>query len=293
MEEDLYHDAYIAFLEEVWGEGYLSPGGADEIARILEGLELRGARVLDIGCGSGAIALALALKHGAAQVTGIDVEALVCEAARRRARDAGAADRVAIRQVEPGPLDFADRSFDVVFSKDAIIHIPDKDALTADVFRVLEPGGWFAASDWLISHNGSPTPEMARYIELEGLEFAMGSPAHYEAALKGAGFVNITLVDCNPWYRELGRRELEFLTGDSRADLERKHDPALVAHIAEIWTAMVRVLESGEHRPHHLRGATASLASRPSQPTEPSSPGRSMSTVESIPGPVARRHHEP
>ena len=254
VDDDLYHDAYMAFLEEVWGEGYLSPGGPDEIARILQDLDLRDARVLDIGCGSGAITLGLALEHGAAHVTGIDVEAPVCEAARRRARDAGAADRVTIRQVEPGPLAFADRSFDVVFSKDAIIHIPDKDALAGEVYRVLEPGGWFAASDWLISHDGPPSAEMARYIELEGLEFAMASPARYEAALKGAGFANISLVNRNPWYREVARRELDFLTGETRADLERRHDPGIVGHMAEIWIAMVRVLESGEHCPHHLRG---------------------------------------
>lgn len=254
MDKDLYDDSHITFLEEMWGDGYLSPGGPEEVSRILQGLNLEGARVLDIGCGSGAITLSLALDHGAAHVTGIDVEAPVCEAARQRASDAGAADRVTIRRVAPGPLEFADRSFDVVFSKDAIVHIAEKDSLAAEVFRVLKPGGWFAASDWLISHDASPSPEMARYIELEGLDFAMASPARYEAALKGAGFVNVSLVDRNPWYTELSHRELDFLRSGSRADLERRHGAAFIAHQIEIWTAMVQVLESGEHCPHHLRG---------------------------------------
>jgi len=254
VDEDLYHDAYMAFLEEIWGEGYLSPGGPQEVARIVEGLDLKGARVLDVGCGSGAIALSLALDHGAAHVTGLDVEAPACQAARRRAHDAGAADRITIRQVEPGPFDFADHSFDVVFSKDSIIHIPDKDALAVEVFRVLQPGGWFAASDWLISHDDPPSPEMARYIALEGLEFAMASPARYEAALKGAGFANVSLLDRNPWYKEVAHRELDFLAGGTRAELERRHDPEIVAHMAEIWVAMVLVLDTSEHCPHHLRG---------------------------------------
>lgn len=252
--EDLYDDAYTAFLWDVWGDGYLSPGGPDEVARILQGLDLDGARVLDIGCGSGAITLSLALDHGAAHVTGIDVEAPVCEAARARAGTAGAGDRVTIRQVAPGPLDFDDRSFDVVFSKDAMIHIADKDVLFAEVLRVLEPDGWFAASDWLISHDGAPSPDMARYIELEGLDFAMASPARYEAALKGAGFVNVSLVNRNGWYAKEARREFDFLTGGNRADLERKHGAEVVGHMAEIWEALVLVLESGEHCPHHLRG---------------------------------------
>ena len=158
-----------------------------------------------------------------------------------------------IRQVAPGPLDFADRSFDIVFSKDAIIHIADKDALAADVFRILEPGGWFAASDWLISHDGPPSAEMARYIELEGLDFAMASPARYEAALKGAGFVNVGLDNRNPWYTEVAHRELDFLTGATRADLERRHDPEIVAIWPRSGSPWCGCSSSGEHCPHHLR----------------------------------------
>ena len=52
-ENDLYSDAYNDFLAAVWGEGYLSPGGPEEVSRILEGLDLTGARMLDIGCGTG------------------------------------------------------------------------------------------------------------------------------------------------------------------------------------------------------------------------------------------------
>ena len=60
---------------------------------------------------------------------------------------------------------------------------------------------------------------MARFIELEGLDFAMASPARCEAALKGTGFMNVSLVDRNPWSTEPSRRGFDFLTGRSRADL--------------------------------------------------------------------------
>ncbi|MCY4608214.1 MAG: methyltransferase domain-containing protein [bacterium] len=254
VDEEFYDDSYITFLEEVWGSGYLSPGGPDEVTRILEGLDLDGARILDIGCGSGGITLSLALDHGAGHVTGIDVEAPACTAARERARDAGAADRVTIQQVAPGPLEFADRSFDVVFSKDAIIHVADKDFLAREVFRVLEPGGWFAASDWLISHDDTPSPGMARYIELEGLDFSMASPDRYETALTGAGFVNVSLTNRNAWYRDVSRSELDFLTGAARTDLKDRYGVEFVDHQVETWKAMVAVLGTGEHCPHHLRG---------------------------------------
>jgi phosphoethanolamine N-methyltransferase len=253
MADDLYDDAHIAFLEDIWGEGFLSPGGPDEVARVLEGLDLSGARVLDIGSGSGAITVALVRDFGAGNVIGIDVEEPVCAAARRRVAAAGLEDRVEIRQVEPGRFDFPEASFDVVFSKDSIIHIPDKDFLAAEVFRVLRPGGWFAASDWLISHDGPPSEAMRRYIALEDLDFAMASPAAYRASLEAAGFVDVQLTNRNPWYAKVSRQELDWLTGPERARLDRQHGAAFIAEQAAIWAALVGVLESGEHCPHHIR----------------------------------------
>ena len=253
-DEELYSDAYNDFLAAVWGEGYLSPGGPEEVARILHGLDLKGARVLDIGCGTGGIAVSLVRDHGAAHVTGIDIETPACAAAIRLAAGAGLADRITIREVEPGPLDFADKSFGIVFSKDAIIHIGDKEGLAADVFRVLEPGGWFAASDWLVSHDGEPSADMKHYIEAEGLDLAMASPARYRAALTAAGFENVRLVNRNPWYAALARRELDQMAGDAHAALVDRFGRELVDHNVEVWKAMVKVLESGEHCPHHLRG---------------------------------------
>jgi hypothetical protein len=51
----LYDDAMIEFFEALSGKGFLSPGGPEELARILDGLDLAGRVVLDIGCGSGGI----------------------------------------------------------------------------------------------------------------------------------------------------------------------------------------------------------------------------------------------
>ncbi len=249
----LYDDTHIAFLGALWGEGYLSPGGPDEVARVIEGLDLRGKRVLDIGCGSGAITLSLVQDHGAGHVTGIDVETPVCEAARARVQAAGVGDRITIRKVTPGPFDFPEGSFDVVFSKDSIIHIPDKEFLAREVFRVLAPGGWFAASDWLISHDDTPSDAMQAYIRQEALDFAMASPARYRAALADAGFTRIDLRNRNAWYLDTARRELDWLAGDGYRDLVQAHGQAFVDGQIETWRAMITVLQTGEHCPHHVR----------------------------------------
>ncbi len=249
----LYAEHHIQFLEELWGDGYLSPGGPDEVARVLDGIDLTGAEVLDIGCGSGGITVDLVRRHHAGRVVGIDVETPVCDHARRRVDAAGLSDRVEIRLVEPGPLPFADGSFDVVFSKDSIVHIADKETMCRDVFRTLRPGGWFVASDWLIAHDGEPSPEMAVYIAAEALDFGMASPARYERALAAAGFVDVELRNRNAWYREVARSELDRLTGSDHDRFVELLGADEIATQIRTWTAMVPVLESGEHCPHHFR----------------------------------------
>ncbi len=251
---DLHYDSgMIAFLEAIWGEGYLSPGGPAEVARVLDGIELRGKTVLDIGCGAGGITASLVAEHGAAHVTGLDVEPDVCNATRAFMARKGLTGRVDVVQVVPGPLPFAPGSFDIVFSKDSIVHIPDKAALARDVFRVLRPGGWFVASDWLTSHDGAPSPAMAHYLRCEDLEFGMASPDAYRRALQLAGFERIDLRNRNEWYRLEAAQELARLTGPERPRFEAIVGVKEIARQERTWTAMLPVLQSGEHCPHHIR----------------------------------------
>ena len=72
--DDHYDDISIAFLRHLWGEGFMSPGGPEEVARVIGDLDLTGATVLDIGCGAGGPTVCLAADHDAGRVIGIDVE---------------------------------------------------------------------------------------------------------------------------------------------------------------------------------------------------------------------------
>src|SRR5262249_32152073 len=80
---------FVDRLEIVWGVGFLSPGGADEVKEITKDVEVSGKEVLDIGCGTGGPDIVLANELNAGRIVGIDVEPSLLERARRNARSAG------------------------------------------------------------------------------------------------------------------------------------------------------------------------------------------------------------
>lgn len=248
-----YDDDLTTLLEAVWGEGFMSPGGTEEVDRVLDGLDLTGLAALDLGCGLGGATVHIARQYGVASIVGIDIEDNLIEACVELASRAGLVEKAQFLQVEPGPLPVADASLDMVFSKDAIIHIADKHALARDIFRCLKPGGWFAASDWLAGYTSTPSPEMQAYIEAEGLDFGLASAAVYEAALEAAGFVDIRIADRNPWYRQEARRERDNMKGTLYAGLESTVGKEFLERQIDVWEKMIVALDQGELRPTHLR----------------------------------------
>ncbi len=196
---------------------------------------------------------------GAQHVVGVDVEQLVCDHARQSTKQAGLSEQIDIQLISPGfPMPFADATFDIVFSKDSIVHIPDKEQMAIDVLRLHKPGGWFVSSDWLISHDNQPSPGMMDYIRSEDLDFGMASPSRYENALAAAGFSSVELSNRNAWYTPIAEQELQRMLGDERAAFDATMGKEGIDHQIQTWTLMLEVLKSGEHCPHHFRAQKAS-----------------------------------
>jgi phosphoethanolamine N-methyltransferase len=248
---DEYTPEILTVLQLIWGEGFLSPGGAAAVDAIVAGLDLRGRTVLDIGCGLGGYDLVLARKYGA-RVIGLDVEPALIENGRRLVEAAGLAGQVDLRLVRPGPLPLPNAAVDVVFGKDAWIHIEDKAAFFAEVHRVLRPGGWLAASDWLRSDK--PYGEaMEHFFKMEGLTYHMDTLENYGALLRAAGFSDVTLTDTSDDYQALAHREYERLRTEQAAEAARLLGPDRHAYFVEDWRAITVVLDSGELRTGRMR----------------------------------------
>jgi ubiquinone/menaquinone biosynthesis C-methylase UbiE len=249
-----YAKDFTDALQFMWGEGFLSPGGPEEVAEMVAGIDLTGKQVLDVGSGLGGVDVLLATKHGAAQVIGIDVEQQLVEAARALISAKGLTERVTFQLVEPGPLPFPDGSFDLVFSKDAMVHIEDKATLYAEVVRVLRPGGWFTGADWLWAEGVAKSPVVQSWLSMGPLKFTFTPPNVALQAMIKAGFAEACVTDLRLRLQESNRKEIEVLEGPARQRLAAIVGETMANNRLASAKGRQGALDSGELIPSHLRG---------------------------------------
>lgn len=114
---------------------------AREIASASDGTSLR---VLDIGCGHGALTLTLA-ESASFEVVAVDVLAsrLSSVRAKMRNRDPNAAVHVRILLADGEALPFRDHAFDVVVATEVLEHLDEPERMLREARRVVRPGGRF------------------------------------------------------------------------------------------------------------------------------------------------------
>jgi SAM-dependent methyltransferase len=107
------------------------------------GLEDAG-RILDAGCGTGALAAELVARTDNAQIVGVDISPVYIAYAEAAARS----PRIAFETGDLTALSFPDATFEQVYSQIALHFIPDTARAVSELVRVTRPGGSVSAAVW-------------------------------------------------------------------------------------------------------------------------------------------------
>ena len=145
--EDLGYPPELANVPDGAVESFAGVANPWTMGRLTEG-----ERVLDLGSGAGTDSLIASQMVGSrGSVTGIDMTPAMLGKARAAAAEMGTTN-VEFVESEAESLPFADGTFDVVISNGVIDLIPDKDAVFAELHRVLVPGGRMQIADVTIQN---------------------------------------------------------------------------------------------------------------------------------------------
>ncbi len=143
----------------------------------LQGNELRG-DVLEIGCGSGAMAAETLRRFPDVRLTATDFDESMVEVARRRLSDFGS--RADVRQADATALPFPDGSFDAVLSFIMLHHVLQWEQAFVEAARMLRPGGRLIGYDLLadgaggILHRREQNTRLMRHADLRGVLDGLG-----------------------------------------------------------------------------------------------------------------------
>lgn len=245
-----YELDYMPIMDLIWGKGFIAPGGEGNVDQIVEGIDLTGKRVLELGSGAGGGSLILAGKHGAS-VVGLELESALVELSRQHAADAGLTESAEFRCVELGPLPVEDESFDVLYTSGVILHIEDRLALFRDILRVLKPGGMLLGYDWF------PTvlsDDINTWLKAAELNVFPATLEIYTDIMSDAGFVEISGRDASQWYLKKAEQELAQITGPLFDKAAEVSSEALRDMVVNEWQTMNVVLKSGELKSGYFRG---------------------------------------
>jgi ubiquinone/menaquinone biosynthesis C-methylase UbiE len=140
------HDRFLGLYDPV--SRYLFAEDATKRELIAQGRLAPGHRVLDVGCGTGTLAVMIQRAHPETRVVGMDGDPKALALARKKAEAAGVA--VQLDEALSYDLPYPDRSFDRVFSSMMLHHLTgeQKRRTLAEIRRVLAPNGTFHLLDF-------------------------------------------------------------------------------------------------------------------------------------------------
>ena len=159
--------------------------------------DFQGKQILDVGGGTGIMALT-ALEKGASKVICGDISEYMLEQGRNKAKSLGYnSDRIEFRQLDAELLPFEDNSFDVVITGMAFGLFPDQEKAIKEMFRVLRPGGFISLGAHGPEHYWEAIDASLRVMNKKyflgyRFEFWPRTEKQIQCLIKRAGFTNIS-----------------------------------------------------------------------------------------------------
>ncbi|XP_077143573.1 uncharacterized protein LOC143806664 isoform X1 [Ranitomeya variabilis] len=243
LDNQQYSRRGILRYEKIFGDGFVSTGGLETTKEFIAMLNLvPGQRVIDVGCGIGGGDFYMAKTYGV-DILGMDLSSNMVEIAMERA----IMEKTPKVQFEIGDATrriFTDASFDVVYSRDTILHINDKGALFRKFFSWLKPGGKLLITDYCCGDRPW-SPVFEEYVKQRG--YVLYTPKEYGQFLEKVGFVKVQALDRTEQFVQVLNKELAR-TQEIKQDFLESFSEEDYNYIIEGWKEKLHRCSLGDQR---------------------------------------------
>ncbi|XP_056143616.1 phosphoethanolamine methyltransferase isoform X2 [Lampris incognitus] len=243
LDNQQYTRRGILRYEKMFGAGYVSTGGPSTTKEFVDLLNLKpGQKVLDIGCGIGGGDFYMSKTFGV-DVLGLDLSENMVDIAMERA----IAEKLPLVHFEVADAtkrSFPEGSFDVIYSRDTILHIDDKLALFKRFHSWLKPGGQLLISDYCCGEKPW-TPQFQAYVKQRG--YILYTPSQYGKFIEQAGFSHVLAEDRTAQFIQVIKTELERAEGIKHEFIEEFSEEDYLA-IVNGWSEKLKRCHTGDQR---------------------------------------------
>jgi len=208
LDQNQYTRNGILRYERIFGRTFVSVGGETTTREFTAQLQMEpGMKVLDIGCGAGGSAFFMARNYGV-DVQGIDLSTNMVAIAQdyRAEMEAEVKHRVQFNLEDVTLMSYPENFFDVVYSRDCIMHIEDKESLFRSLLHTLKPGGKLMVSDYCYGEQ-EHSPEFKEYVKKR--DYRMPTVKGYGEILKKVGFTKVVAADKTSLMVDMLKTELK------------------------------------------------------------------------------------
>ena len=210
--DEQYSTTGIYRYEWIFGPGFLGYGEPQVTREIIEQMQWPpGTRVLDVGSGLGGPGFLMATEYQA-QVTGVDLTQEIVDIANERLREKNIPG-VSFHQGDIHQMHWDEGSFDVIWSRETLLHVPDKDELFRKFYRWLAPGGRVMITDYARC-GGQGCKTFETYVQESG--YPLMELERYGDHIRQAGFEDVVIQDQTQYLISILAEQLHKL--DSRKD---------------------------------------------------------------------------
>ena len=234
----------LALLQQVWGQGFLMPGGTDQIMTLVKPFGVNPAMsLLDLSAGLGG-----ASRHVSATfdvyITAMERSAEIARRGHTMSVDAGLGRKVPVSAYDPESVELRPHAFDAVYAQFLTTGVTDKERLLREVMRCLKPRGQFSFLDFTLRDAEADDPRVEKLRRLERYPVLPWRVSQYIDAMTTSGFDCRIAEDYTEVYRG---RVMEGLTHIMKMvethSLPKSHLLALLEE-AELWGQRMAAIDS-------------------------------------------------